>query len=148
MPRVKYPFPAIVLAAHTIFGGEFFLFITEEVADLPEQSRDILRMNARIPFGHVVADFVIGETEHRFAALGKGDIIGQQVPIPYAIAAAFQRKTPARFALAQRFLGLLALGDIHRDTDGTDHLALGVAHFCLGDLQLMQLAIRPKAVFR
>jgi hypothetical protein len=42
----------------------------EEFANLPEQTGNIFRMNARIPFGNIVTDLIIAKPKHRLADFG------------------------------------------------------------------------------
>jgi hypothetical protein len=76
----------------------------------------VVRMRALVEPGRIFFDLAGFVAVHRQEVARVGLDAGHQVPVPDAVAGTVQRQTPARFVVAQRVGGLLALGDVEHDT--------------------------------
>ena len=88
-------------------------------------------MEQPLPRADVRLDFVVGVAEHLLPARRVHDGAGLEVPVPDAFLRAGERQRQPLFALAQRRLGALALGDVPHDD--LDRAALLVFELGAGD---------------
>ena len=72
----------------------------------------VVGMQQPLPRADVRLDFVVGVPEHLLPARRVHDRAGFEVPVPDALLRARERQPKPLFALAQRRLGALAVGDV------------------------------------
>ena len=125
---VQNPFVRAVLAAHPVLIEVELGLASEVPLDIGHCERKIVGMDARGPFLQAVADLLRGIAEHVLPAVGEKDLVGDGIPVPDAVTAAFECIGPAFFGLPQSLLGIpLALDiDAAADVPGEDagHIVL------------------------
>ena len=84
-------------------------------------------MQQTLPGADVRLDLVVGVAEHLFPARRVDDGAGFEAPVPDAFLGAGERQPQPFFALAQRGLRALALGDVEVRADDADDRSAGLA---------------------
>ena len=89
-------------------------FAVEMLAQFRVHALAVIRVNPPIPFVERVADFLRLEAKHRFPLPRKIDPVRLRVPIPHAVARAFERELPAFVAFSKLLKRVEPLGNVSR----------------------------------
>ena len=87
----------------------------------------VVGMQQPLPGADVRLDLVVGVAEHLLPSRRVHDVAGVEVPVPHAFLRAGEGQRQPLFALAQRRLGALALGEVEMRADDAHDRSAGFA---------------------
>src|SRR5581483_9731618 len=124
---VEHPAPAAVFISEPVLRLVKLPAAFDHIVDGRLDTRPVLRVNARIPEAPGAITGFRVYPENPVVRLGVSDFAGGQVPIPHSTAGTLERCLQAPLAADVLELRLLALLDVHANTDHPQRNTIGIA---------------------
>ncbi len=121
LAAIEYPLVLAVAAEHAVLVAVARRAAVEVGLNVSHHPRQIVRVHPFRPLRQRVADVELPVAQHRLPARAEEDGAVLDVPVPYAVAGAFEGELPAQLAGDEVALGALLLAEVA--PGGDEHLA-------------------------